>query len=41
MPRPITLFTGPRADLPLSGFAPLAKERGCDGLELARRAGSA
>ena len=35
MPRPITLFTGQRADLPLSKLAPLAKKMGYDGLELA------
>lgn len=35
MPRPVTLFTGQWADLPLSELAPLAKEMGFDGLELA------
>src|SRR4051794_13905627 len=35
MPRPITLFTGQWADLPLSELAPLAKRMGYDGLELA------
>ena len=35
MPRPITLFTGQWADLPLSELAPLAKSMGYDGLELA------
>lgn len=35
MPRPITLFTGQWADLPLSKLAPLAKKMGYDGLELA------
>jgi sugar phosphate isomerase/epimerase len=35
MPRPITLFTGQWADLPLSKLAPLAKSMGYDGLELA------
>ena len=35
MPRPVTLFTGQWADLPLSELAPLAKEMGYDGLELA------
>ena len=35
MPRPITLFTGQWADLPLAELAPLAKEMGYDGLELA------
>jgi sugar phosphate isomerase/epimerase len=33
--RPITLFTGQWADLPLEKLAPLAKEMGYDGLELA------
>jgi len=33
--RPITLFTGQWADLPLAELAPLAKEMGYDGLELA------
>ena len=35
MPRPITLFTGQWADLPLAELAPLAKKMGYDGLELA------
>lgn len=35
MPRPITLFTGQFADLPLAELAPLAKSWGYDGLELA------
>lgn len=35
MPRPITLFTGQWADLPLAQLAPLAKRMGYDGLELA------
>jgi sugar phosphate isomerase/epimerase len=35
MPRPLTLFTGQWADLPLSELAPLAKRMGYDGLELA------
>ena len=35
MPRPITLFTGQWADLPLAELAPLAKRMGYDGLELA------
>lgn len=35
MPRPITLFTGQWADLPLEQLAPLAKRMGYDGLELA------
>ena len=35
MPRLVTLFTGQWADLPLSELAPLAKEMGYDGLELA------
>ncbi len=35
MPRPVTLFTGQWADLPLSDLAPLAKKMGYDGLELA------
>ncbi len=34
MPRPVTLFTGQWADLPLEELAPLAKEMGYDGLEL-------
>jgi sugar phosphate isomerase/epimerase len=33
--RPITLFTGQWADLPIEKLAPLAKEMGYDGLELA------
>lgn len=35
MPRPITLFTGQWADMPLAELAPLAKKMGYDGLELA------
>lgn len=35
MPRPVTLFTGQWADLPLEKLAPLAQEMGYDGLELA------
>ncbi len=35
MPRPVTLFTGQWADLPLKDLAPLTKEMGYDGLELA------
>ena len=35
MTRPITLFTGQWADLPLAELAPLAKSMGYDGLELA------
>jgi sugar phosphate isomerase/epimerase len=35
MPRPVTLFTGQWADLPLNELAPLAKKMGYDGLELA------
>ena len=35
MARTITLFTGQWADLPLSELAPLAKQMGYDGLELA------
>jgi sugar phosphate isomerase/epimerase len=35
MARPITLFTGQWADLPLAELAPLAKRMGYDGLELA------
>jgi sugar phosphate isomerase/epimerase len=35
MPRPITLFTGQWADLPLAQLVPLAKRMGYDGLELA------
>jgi sugar phosphate isomerase/epimerase len=35
MPRPITLFTGQFADLPLAELAPLARDWGYDGLELA------
>lgn len=34
MTRPITLFTGQWADLPLAELAPLAKQMGYDGLEL-------
>ena len=35
MPRPVTLFTGQWADLPLETVAQKAKEFGFDGLELA------
>ena len=35
MARPVTLFTGQWADLPLAELAPLAKKMGYDGLELA------
>ena len=35
MARPVTLFTGQWADLPLTELAPLAKQMGYDGLELA------
>jgi sugar phosphate isomerase/epimerase len=35
MARPVTLFTGQWADLPLEELAPLTKEMGYDGLELA------
>jgi sugar phosphate isomerase/epimerase len=35
MARPVTLFTGQWTDLPLEELAPLAKEMGYDGLELA------
>lgn len=35
MPRPVTLFTGQWADLPIAELAPLAKKMGYDGLELA------
>ncbi len=35
MPRPVTLFTGQWADLPLAELAPLARDLGYDGLELA------
>jgi len=35
MARPVTLFTGQWADLPLEELAPLAKSMGYDGLELA------
>ena len=35
MARPVTLFTGQWADLPLAELAPLAKSMGYDGLELA------
>jgi sugar phosphate isomerase/epimerase len=35
MPRPVTLFTGQWADLPITELAPLAKKMGFDGLELA------
>jgi sugar phosphate isomerase/epimerase len=35
MSRPVTLFTGQWADIPLAELAPLAKNMGFDGLELA------
>jgi sugar phosphate isomerase/epimerase len=35
MARPLTLLTRPWADLPLEELAPLAKDIGYDGLELA------
>jgi sugar phosphate isomerase/epimerase len=35
MPRPITLFSGQWADLPLAEFLPLVKKMGYDGVELA------
>ena len=35
MPRPVTLFTGQWADLPLEQLAPLVKNMGYDGVELA------
>ena len=35
MSRPVTLFTGQWADMPLTELAPLAKKMGFDGLELA------
>lgn len=35
MPRPVTLFTGQWADMPLGQLAPLARRMGYDGLELA------
>jgi len=35
MPRPITLFTGQWADMPLGQLAPLVRRMGYDGLELA------
>jgi len=35
VPRPVTLFTGQWADLPLAELAPLARGMGYDGLELA------
>ena len=35
MGRPVTLFTGQWADMPLAELAPLAKKMGFDGLELA------
>ena len=35
MPRPVTLFTGQWADLPLEKLAPLVKKMGYDGVELA------
>jgi sugar phosphate isomerase/epimerase len=34
MARPVTLFTGQWADLPLEELAPLAKDMGYGGLEL-------
>jgi sugar phosphate isomerase/epimerase len=34
MARPVTLFTGQWADMPIAELAPLAKEMGYDGLEL-------
>ena len=37
MPRPVTLFTGQWADLPLADLAQKAKSWGYDGLELACR----
>ena len=38
MPRPVTLFTGQWADLPLAQLAPLAKSMGYDGLAMAETA---
>jgi sugar phosphate isomerase/epimerase len=35
MPRPVTLFTGQWADLPLEKLAPLVRKMGYDGVELA------
>src|ERR1039458_6722479 len=35
MPRPVTLFTGQWADMPLETLAPLVKAMGYDGVELA------
>ena len=35
MPRPVTLFTGQWADLPLVKLLPLVKKMGYDGVELA------
>src|SRR3954465_11778175 len=35
MPRPVTLFTGQWADLPLAKLLPLVKKMGYDGVELA------
>ena len=35
MPRPLTLFTGQWADLPLAELAPIIKSMGYDGVELA------
>ncbi len=35
MPRPVTLFTGQWADMPIAELAPLAKKMGYDGLEAA------
>ena len=38
MARPVTLFTGQWADLPLAELAPLAKSMGYDGLAALQRA---
>jgi len=35
MPRPVTLFTGQWADLPIAELAPKVREMGYDGVELA------
>src|SRR5665213_3365263 len=35
MPRPVTIFTGQWADLPLAELLPLVKKMGYDGVELA------
>jgi len=35
MGRPVTLFTGQWADLPIADLAPLVKQMGYDGVELA------